>query len=281
MSTQVRGDTALINICAVPLLSCQCKPTVAATFKTANGVTAGPMCAYTIEHLTLIHIFVERSAGQNVASICKTPSSGTDGFKLRCVLFGTLLTVNAPGSAHQTTAHVNAVSSWKGSPTFILVPLHVALLRAHVHTGASGTVQCAALGTLTAERALGVHTASICTDSREHLTLINVITDNAFHTSKSTRAGCVDFAGFTRAAPSCSQSGTTLRLERGSVDVDFTAVVLYSQPAGALHTVHTDGVCGVQLAAVRTLAVEGPGNVTAHAIDARTGLTLVYILAGL
>lgn len=128
MPTQIRRDAALINICAVPLLSCQSKPTVAATFKTANGVTAGSMGADAIEHFTLIHIFIERSASQNVPSVGKTPASGTDGFELRCVLFGTLLTVNAPSSSNQTTAHVNAVSSRQGGPAFILMPLHVALL---------------------------------------------------------------------------------------------------------------------------------------------------------
>lgn len=281
MSTQVRRDATLINICAVPLLSCQGKPTVAATFKAANGVTTSSMSAYTIEHLALIHIFVERPASKNVPSVGKTPTPGTDGLELRRVLFRTLLTVDAPSSAHQTAAHVNAVSAWQWRPTFILMPLHVTLLRAHVNTGASSTVQSAALGTLTAERALGVHTAPICTDAREHLTLINVFTDKTFHTSKSTRAGCVNFTGFTGAAPSCSQSGTTLRLKCGSVDVDFTAVVLYGQPTGALHTIHTDGTGGVQFAAVRALAVEGPSNITTHSIDARTGITLVDILAGL
>lgn len=128
MSTQIRRDAALINICAVPLLGCQSKPTVAATFKTANSVSAGPMSAQAIEHLTLIHIFVEGSAGQNVPSVGKTSTPWTDGFELRCVLFGTLLTVNAPSRSNQTTAHVNAVSSWQGGPTLILMPLHVALL---------------------------------------------------------------------------------------------------------------------------------------------------------
>lgn len=42
------------------------------------------------------------------------------------------------------------------------------------HTCASSAVQSESLGTLTAEGALGVHTAAVCTHSREHLTLINV-----------------------------------------------------------------------------------------------------------
>lgn len=40
---------------------------------------------------------------------------------------------------------------------------------------------------------------------------------------------------------------------------------------------HADGVGGVQLAAVRALAVEGPGHVAAHAVDARVGEALVDV----
>lgn len=40
---------------------------------------------------------------------------------------------------------------------------------------------------------------------------------------------------------------------------------------------HADGVGGVQLAAVRALAVEGPGHVAAHAVDAWVGEALVDV----
>lgn len=40
---------------------------------------------------------------------------------------------------------------------------------------------------------------------------------------------------------------------------------------------HTDGVGGVQFAAQRALAVEGPGHVAAHAVDTRAGEALVDI----
>lgn len=40
---------------------------------------------------------------------------------------------------------------------------------------------------------------------------------------------------------------------------------------------HADGVGRVQLAAVRALAVEGPGNIAAHSVDARVGEALVNI----
>lgn len=51
-----------------------------------------------------------------------------------------------------------------------------------------------------------------------------------------------DLAGLTGAAPGGSQCGAALRLQRGSVDVDLAAVVLYRQPARTLHT-----VCGAQV----------------------------------
>lgn len=54
------------------------------------------------------------------------------------------------------------------------------------------------------------------------------------NTSMSLRT---DLAGFTRAAPRSSQRGAALGLQRGSVDVDFAAVVLNREPAGALHAV--------------------------------------------
>lgn len=78
--------------------------------------------------------FVERSASQNVSSVGKTTSSGTDSFELRCVLLRTLLAVNTPGSTHQTTAHVYTISSWQWRSTFVLMPLHIALLTTHVLT---------------------------------------------------------------------------------------------------------------------------------------------------
>lgn len=157
------------------------------------------------------------------------------------------------------------------------MPLQVALLTAHIHTCASSAVQGETLGALAAERALSVQTPAICTHSREHLALVNVFTHKALPTSEPSRAGCVDLAGLTGAAPGGSQCGAALGLQCGSVDVDLTAVVLYRQPARTLHTVHADGVGGVQLAAVCALAVEGPGHVSTHSVDARVGLALVDI----
>lgn len=54
-------------------------------------------------------------------------------------------------------------------------------------------------------------------------------------------SGLTDLAGLTGAAPGRPQGGAALGLQSGSVDVDLTAVVLYGEPAGALHT-----VCGVE-----------------------------------
>lgn len=49
-------------------------------------------------------------------------------------------------------------------------------------------------------------------------------------------------AAFTGASPGRSQRGAALRLQRGSVDVDLAAVVLYRQPTRTLHT-----VCGAEV----------------------------------
>lgn len=72
------------------------------------------------------------------------------------------------------------------------------------------------------------------------------ITFNIKHNNNKISSNCVceltDLAGFAGTAPSGSQCGAALRLQRGSVDVDLTAVVLYCQPARTLHT-----VCGTEV----------------------------------
>lgn len=83
MTAQIRGDAALVNVCAVPLLSSEGEAAVASTLETANGVSASSISTQTLEDLTLIHIFIERPAGQDVSSVCKAMSSGTDGPVLR------------------------------------------------------------------------------------------------------------------------------------------------------------------------------------------------------
>lgn len=100
VTAQVRGDATLINVCAVPLLCSQSKAAVAATLETADGVPAVSMSAEALEHFTLIDIFVEGSASQNISPVGETRPSGTDGSVLRSAWFGTLLTVNTPGSTH-------------------------------------------------------------------------------------------------------------------------------------------------------------------------------------
>lgn len=97
VTTQVRGDATLINVCAVSLFCGQSEAVVAATLETANGVPASSMSTQTLEHLTLIYIFVEWPASQNFSSVGKAGPSGTDGSVLRCAWFGTLLTVDTPG----------------------------------------------------------------------------------------------------------------------------------------------------------------------------------------
>lgn len=80
----------------------------------------------------LVPTFVEGSASQDVSSVGEAWSSGADGLVLRGAHLGTLLTVNAPGRAHGAAAHVHAVAPGQRLATLILVPLHVALLAAHV-----------------------------------------------------------------------------------------------------------------------------------------------------
>ena len=50
-----------------------------------------------------------------------------------------------------------------------------------------------------------------------------------------------NLAAFTGAAPGGSQCGATLRLQRGSVDVDLTAAILDVEPASTLHAVCRGG----------------------------------------
>ena len=76
--------------------------------------------------------FVERSAGQYIPAVGKARPSGTDGPVLCRVCFGTLLAVDAPRGTHGTAAHVHAVAAGQGRATLILMPLHVALLTAHI-----------------------------------------------------------------------------------------------------------------------------------------------------
>lgn len=100
VTTQVRGDAALVNVCAVPLFCVQSEAAVAATLETADGVPARSMSTQALEHLTLIYIFVERPACQDFSPVGEAVPSGTDGSIIRCGWFGTLLTVNTPGSTH-------------------------------------------------------------------------------------------------------------------------------------------------------------------------------------
>lgn len=100
VTTQVRRDAALINVCAVPLLGIQSEAAVTPTLETADGVAASSISTQTVEHLTLVHIFVERPASQNISPVGKARPSGTDGSVLGCAWFGTLLTVDTPRSTH-------------------------------------------------------------------------------------------------------------------------------------------------------------------------------------
>lgn len=62
-----------------------------------------------------------------------------------------------------------------------------------------------------------------------------------------------DLAGFAGAAPGRAERGAALGLQRGSVDVDLAAVVLYRQPAGALHA-----VCGATATTLEHIRESNP-----------------------
>lgn len=69
---------------------------------------------------------------------------------------------------------------------------------------------------------------------------------------------------------------------KGKISVSnhyFVSVQLFFYgPAGVSRILtHTDGVGGVQFAAERALAVEGPGHVAAHSVDTRAREALVDI----
>lgn len=76
--------------------------------------------------------FVEGPASQNVPPVGETRPSGADGLVLKRTGFGTLLAVDTPGGTHRAAAHVHAVPAWKRLAALVLVPLHVALLAAHI-----------------------------------------------------------------------------------------------------------------------------------------------------
>lgn len=100
LTTDVRRDTTLIDVCAVPLLHGESEAAATATFEAANGVPAGSMRTQALEHLTLVHIFVEGSSRQDITAVGEAGSSGADGFVFGGVWFGTLLAVDTPGSPH-------------------------------------------------------------------------------------------------------------------------------------------------------------------------------------
>lgn len=281
MTTQVRRDRTFVDICAVPLLHCQGETTITATLEAADSVSTRAVSAEPPKHLTLIHIFVEGSPSQNVSAIGDSGSSRADSLEFISVWFWTGLTVHTPRCTHCTTAHVHTIAARQRLHTFVLIPLHITLLTAHVNTCSSGSIQCKSLRTLTSERALSVHTTAVCTDTRKHLTLIDIFTYKSLHATKPFRTGWIDFAAFTWASPGGPERGAALRLQRGPVYIHLAAAVLDIQPAGPLHAVYADGVGGVQLAAVRTFAVEGTSYVAANAIDAGVGVALVDVFASL
>lgn len=88
----------------------------------------------TTVHSELYHAdtFIEGPASQDISSVGKARPPGTDSSVLWSTGFGTLLAVDTPGSTHWAAAHVHSVSPVQRFTTFVLMPLHVALLAAQI-----------------------------------------------------------------------------------------------------------------------------------------------------
>lgn len=59
LAAEVRGDVALVNVCAVPFLGVQGEAPCAGAAEAAHSVAAGAVCAEAGEGFALIHIFIE------------------------------------------------------------------------------------------------------------------------------------------------------------------------------------------------------------------------------
>lgn len=141
VAAEVGGDPAFIYVCTVPFFSVQCKAILTNTAEAPDAVAARSVVAQAVEDLTFIHIFVEWTTGKNVASVSESSSSWTDGPIFITSRFWALLTVNTPGGSHRTAAQINSVFSRQGSRALILIPLHVALLRADINAVSARAVQ--------------------------------------------------------------------------------------------------------------------------------------------
>lgn len=76
--------------------------------------------------------FVERPSRQNVPSVGKARSPGTQGLVLLGARLGALLALSAPGSPHGAAAGVHAELAGDRVDALIFIPLQEALLRADV-----------------------------------------------------------------------------------------------------------------------------------------------------
>lgn len=249
LTTQVWRDTALVDVCTVPLIRVQSEAVVTATTETTDGVPTLPIGAQAVDHLTLIYIFEEGPSINEVSSVSEAGSPGTELAVLLRAFLRTLVTFRAPGHTHRAAARVHTVTTRdRGSATLILVA-QITLLCTQVYTCPSGGVDSHPRGTLADEGTHGVHTLPIDTHPRKHLTLINIFTDGPSDSSITPSAELIWFTLGTGTSPGLSQCGAAVGFQSGSVDVDLTASVNHLQPTCAFTGLYTLCSRGVQRAA--------------------------------
>lgn len=62
LAAKVRGDVALVNVCAVPFLGIQGEAPCTGAMETAHSVAAGALRTQPREGFAFIHIFIEGPA---------------------------------------------------------------------------------------------------------------------------------------------------------------------------------------------------------------------------
>lgn len=124
----------------------------------------------------------------------------------------------------------------------------VTLLRTKIDARPAADIDRHPRRTLAEKRARCVDALAVDTYSRKHLTFIHIFANISFDSGKSFTTDGVFFTFGTGAVPGFSQCGTAVRLQRGSVDIDLTAVIDDLQPAGALSGLNTLQPSAVQRA---------------------------------
>lgn len=124
------------------------------------------------------------------------------------------------------------------SPAALILMSEVAQLRAQVDAHPASHVNSHSWRTLAEKGARCVDAFAIDAHSRKYLTLIHVLTDVSFDSSKAFTADWIFFTFGTGAVPGFSQCGTAVGFQCGPVDVDLTPIIDHLQPASALNSLY-------------------------------------------